>query len=90
MGLLVFVHLEKAIHRHESIKVTKQHSGINSVSSAFFCTVCDYVLAKDADQPPSSQLSISVGIVLERNVPCLSFFHKEVVFLKNDRGPPVC
>lgn len=88
IGLLVFVHMEKVIHHHESTIVTNQHTGFTTVSSGFFCTVCDYVFAKDADQDPAPPLSISVGVEQEMNSPCLSFFYEEIVFLTNDRGPP--
>ena len=90
IGLLLFVHAEKAIHHHEILVVKEQKNGISSVGVTFVCSICDYVFAKDADLPEPLVLTTPVNFFQKTYTSVLSFYFAPIAITITDRGPPAC
>lgn len=90
LALLVFIHTEKAVHRHESGVAKSQQTGYTTVANNILCSICDYVFAKDADVPAQSIISFSVDYFLEQSTQLVSYYSTTIDFQITDRGPPAC
>lgn len=88
LALLVFIHTEKAFHHHDKVIAKSQQTGYTTVSTNFFCAICDYVFAKDADVPVQSTISFSTDFFQEQSSKLIPYHNRLVVFQITDRGPP--
>jgi len=90
LALLLFIHAEKAFHHHDKVIAKSQQLGYIAVSNNIFCSICDYVFAKDADVPVQSIISFNADYFQEQSVQLITHNNKIIVFQIADRGPPTC
>jgi hypothetical protein len=90
LALLVFIHVEKAVHHHENIITNTHQEGFSTASKSYVCSICDYVFARDAGLPDLPVAHIPVSYFEKEQVNFSSDYYSPVFFSITDRGPPTC
>ncbi len=88
LALLVFIQTEKVVHHHDKVIVKSQQLGYATVSNNIFCSICDYVFAKDADVTVHSIISFITDFFQEQSAQLIANNNRIIVFHITDRGPP--